>query len=128
MSRDLTPRELDYIQKQYNIPNITLSLVDENNNPVFSEEQRELAIQFPRLGAFGFDMLNFCRDMGVLNDKRGLQLLKEVESYFNGATINKELANTTQSWYEGKLEADYYMDNNNQAFASYLLHKMKQKD
>lgn len=43
MSRELTPKELEYIQKYYNIPNIVDSLVTQIGDtimPTYTDEQK----------------------------------------------------------------------------------------
>lgn len=120
MSRDLTPMELDYVQKTNNMPNIADSLVNADGSYVYTEEQREMSHRCTRLGMFGFDFLVCCKEDGILNSDTGKELIQQIEDYFNGAEIEKELAETTQKWYEGQLEPGYHMYRNDEAFVEYI--------
>lgn len=126
MSRDLTPKELDCLQKTYNIPslidNLTVKVsADEEAKPVYSDEQKEIAHRYPKLSMFGFDMLEMCRRNGVYNSDKGRALLEKIEGYFNGQELDdKELQSNVQAWYEGTFCPGYYMNDNNCEFANYL--------
>ena len=124
MSKSLTPKELDYLQRRENIPNITMSLmvqIGEEMIPAYSDEQKEMASRYPKLGMFGFDMLNRCMNNGVYQDERGKAILQQIENYFNGQEIeDKELAENAQKWYEGNFCPGFYMNDNDCEFADYL--------
>ena len=124
MSRELTPKELEYIQKYYNIPNIVDSLVTQIGDtimPTYTDEQKELAHRYPNLGMFGFDLLDACRGNGLYSNENGKSLLQQIENYFSGINIeDKELASAAQAWYEGVFSNGYYMNDNNSLFADYL--------
>lgn len=130
MSRDLTPKECDYIQKTYSMPNFTNVYVEENGEKIYmySEEDRALANKYPRLGTFGFDLLSHCQQNGVVSSDKGQVILQKIEDYFNGKDIDdKELAENTQKWYEGKYCPGYYMNDNNAEFAAYLKRKISEQ-
>ena len=118
MSRDLTPMELDYIQKITNMPNITDNLFNEDGSYVYNDEQREMTHKYNRLGMFGFGFLELCRENGLLN--KAEEIIQQIEDYFNGADIDKNIAETAQKWYEGNLEPGYYMEDNNIAFYEFV--------
>lgn len=124
MSVDLTPKELDNLQRSKNIPNIVMSLtrqIGDKMVPAYSDKQKELASRYPKLGMFGFDMLNRCMNNGVYQDEKGKALLQQLENYFNGQEIeDKELANNAQQWYEGNFCPGFYMNDNDCEFADYL--------
>ena len=124
MSRDLTPKELDYLQRRENIPNLIMSLMMQMGDkmvPAYSDEQKEMTSRYPKLGMFGFDMLKRCMNNGVYQDERGKVILQQIENYFNGQEIeDKELAENTQRWYEGNFCPGFYMNDNNCEFADYL--------
>lgn len=128
MSRDLTPKELDMLQKTYNMPNLVDTMMiklsnqpDEEAKPLYSDEQKELAHKYPRLGMFGFDFLNHCREQGILSKEKGQEIIQTIEDYFNGKTIeDKELQEKTILWYEGNFCPGYYQDDNTIEFAFYI--------
>jgi hypothetical protein len=121
MSRDLTPREVNIIQQ--NNPSLIDSVINmtwELNGqsyPMYTEEEKTWIVKFPKLGAFGFNFLKQCRQLGVFH------LVHIVEDYFNGVEVDKDLAETAQKWYEGQLESGYFMEQNDIAFAEYLKRK-----
>ncbi|MBQ8218419.1 MAG: hypothetical protein IJZ79_01380 [Bacilli bacterium] len=131
MSRDLTPKELDIITKNNTMPNLvdTLTIkIGETNMPAYSEEQKELAHTYPKLGRFGFDMLNSCRLNGVYSNEDGKKLLQKLEDYFNNIDINdRELSEAAQAWYEGVYCPGYYMNDNDSEFAAYLKSRISMK-
>ena len=51
---------------------------------MYSDEQKELAHQYPKIGQFGLNMLEVCRQNGVSSSEKGRELLEKIESYFNG--------------------------------------------
>lgn len=129
MSRDWTPQQLDYVQKTMDMPNLNVSLQlvlpDGSTEPFYSEEDIALSLKYPHLGRFGFDMLNCCRQIGVLSSKEGENLIQQVENSFNGEIEDLDLYQKTQLWYTGEFCPGYYMDGNNTEFAQYLKEKMK---
>lgn len=131
MSRDLTPKELDFIQKQSSFSNLIDNLVitiGDRTMPAYSDEQRAMAHAYPKLSNFGFDMLNNCRLNGVYMSEDGKRLLQKVEDYFNGIDIeDKELKDAAQSWYEGTFCPGYYMNDNDSEFAAFLKSKISMK-
>lgn len=121
MSRDLTPRELNIIQQNnpYLIDSVMNGVWHLNGQsfPMYTEEEKTWIVKYPKLGAFGFDFLKQCRQLGIFH------LVQIVEDYFNGIEVDKDLAETAQKWYEGELESGTYMTQNNVAFAEYLKRK-----
>ena len=133
MSRDLTPKELDFIQKQSEIPNLTETLkivINGVEEDAYTEEQKMMARTWPRLGMFGFDLLERCRSAGVLSSETGRSLIDQIESYFqSGETIDDpELQDKTIAWYEGQLVPGYYMTENDREFALYLKQLSRKED
>lgn len=127
MSRDLTPRELHILQKEH--PLDMSSITIEYNGievPLYSEEDIALTHKYPNLGLFGFDMLKLCKD--ILSSEEGQKLIAKVESCFTGACDDKELYEKTMAWYYGHLNPGYYMENNNQAMADYLRHRLNPEE
>ncbi|MEE3344394.1 MAG: hypothetical protein VZS44_09910 [Bacilli bacterium] len=126
MSRDWTPYETRMVQKQYNIPNPVdcgwvIHIGEENEKPLFSEEDIELAHTYAQLGLWGFDFLRSCKRNGVLADEYGQQIIQSIEDYFNGAELeNKELREKVDLWYNGELEPGYDLSDNNWALADYI--------
>lgn len=131
MSRSLTPKELDNLLKFSNVPNLinTLTItIEDKLMPVYDNIQIEMANAYPKLGKFGFDMLNYCRLNGVYFNEDGKQLLQKIENYFNNIDIDdKELADAAQRWYEGIFCPGYYMNDNNSEFAAYLKSRISMK-
>ena len=127
MSRDLTPKELDYLIKATNAPNLTESLMITYNGitkPAYSEDQKNIGRKYPRLNRFGFDMLMRCKNSGIFNTQKGTDLIQQVENYFNDIYIeDKDLSTKIQLWYEGQLEPGYYMGYNDEAFVNYIKSK-----
>ena len=124
MSRDLTPRELDIIQKELDLENITSNLVIKYGDievPAYTEEQKELSKSYPKLGMCGFDFLSMCKEKGILSTKLGKILIDEVEQVISGCDITyKEYKETILEWYDGELEPGYSMENNNIALVEYI--------
>lgn len=124
MSRDLTPRELDIIQKELDLENITSNLVIKYGDievPAYTEEQQELSKSYPKLGMCGFDFLSMCKEKGILSTKLGKILIDEVEQVISGGDITyKEYKETILEWYDGELEPGYSMENNNIALVEYI--------
>ena len=132
MSRDLTPRELDTIQKRMNMPNIVDDLVlvnaDGTESPAYSNEDKILSHRYPKLGMFGFDMLSECRDNGVFDSKIGCEIVQQIEDHFNGKEISDiDLRNKVIAWYDGTLQPGHYMTENTQAMADYITNLTKAK-
>lgn len=131
MSRDLTPKELDQLQKVYDMPNIVetmkVSINDGPEQDAYDEEQKAMVRTYPRLGMFGFDFLNLCRHNGVLADDKGCQLIQEIENYFaSGESMTDQtLQDKVAAWYEGRLSGGYYMTQNNEELAYILRQYVK---
>lgn len=88
---------------------------------MYSDEQKELAHQYPKLSKFGIYMLEVCRQNGVYSSEKGRELLKKIESYLNGQELDdKELQNNVQAWYEGTFCPGYFVNDNDSEFANYL--------
>ena len=124
MSRDLTPREVHWMQKQHplNIAEIKICY-NGQEMPLYSEEDIALSRKYPNVGLFGFDMLRLCKD--ILSTEQGQELMNKVESCFSGSCDDRKLYEKTMAWYDGQLEPGYYMENNNIAFADYLRSRIK---
>ena len=131
-SYDLTPKQVDELQKLYNMPNIVdnlkIKIGEEETMDAYTDEQKELSHRYPKLGMFGFDMLQMCQELGVFSTDRGKAVIQKVEDYFNGIDIeDKELADSAQRWYEGTFCPGYYMNDNNSEFAQYLKSLTKER-
>lgn len=123
MSRDLTPKELDTLSKQYpELQNFTEKLKYEDGSNVYSEYQIELSHKYPNLGRFGFDFLMICKDLGMLFNEENVQKIQLIEDYFNGIEIDKELVDAINKWYNGEFTPGYYMASNNYDFAEFIKH------
>lgn len=106
MSKDLTPKELNYLQQSMNMPNIVENLKDEKGNFVYTDSQRALANKYKKLGMFGFDMLELCKGYGLFCNEFILDLLDAIEGYFNGEAVDNDLQTNIDRWYEGNC-SDY---------------------
>lgn len=136
MSRDLTPKELDQLQKMYNLPNIVetmkVSIGDLEQDvyclerDMYNEEQKILVRTYPRLGMFGFYFLELCRCVGILSNERGLNLIQEIENYFaNGENMSDPiLQDKVIAWYEGKLCSGYYMAQNTEELVHIIIQQL----
>ena len=124
MSRDLTPKELDYLIQQNNLPNLTESLTityGDKTMPAYNDEQIAISKTYARIGRFGFDMLMKCRNIGMFSSDEGKATIQSVEDYFNGKELkDKEFANKIELWYNGEFSPGYYMENNDEEFAEFL--------
>ena len=88
---------------------------------MYSDEQKELAHQYPKISQFGLNMLEVCRQNGVYSSEKGRELLEKIESYFNGQELeDKELQYNVQAWYEGTFCPGYFVNDNDSEFANYL--------
>lgn len=130
MSRDLTPKELDYMQRNNNMSNITDDLMIYFNGetfPAYSDEQKEISHRYAKLGMFGFDFLMQCKKLRILTSERGKEIIQQIEDSFsnNGTIEDKELAEMTKQWYEGQLVSGSDMTYNNIEFAEYIRDKIK---
>lgn len=128
MSRDLTPRELDMLQKETKCGNIALDLkikIGDKEIDYYSNEDKDLILAYSKLGMFGVDFLFKCKNKGILSTKLGKSYVDEVEKVLNGEDIPyKEFKETILDWYNGKLEPGYDMAYNNEALVEFIMNML----
>lgn len=125
MSRDLTPRELDLLQRETNCGNLALNLkikIGDKEQDFYSEDEKELISAYPKLGMFGVDFLIKCKEKGLTSNTLGRAHIDDVESVLSGEDIPyKEFKEVILDWYNGKLEPGYDMSYNNEALVDFIV-------
>lgn len=123
MSRDWTPKELDYFvdEEQQKMVETMYQIVNGEKIPLYSKEDIELSHRYKKLGKCGYDFLMDCKELGIFNNDIGKQIIRQIEDILNNISVdNKELIETTNQWYSGRLVPGYDMSYNDQAFAEYV--------
>ena len=139
MSRDWTPHEFEMVAKQLGWEvNPALNAIwetkDKNGNwvktPYFSEDEKVIMNEFPKLSVIGGDFLAHCMRKGIYANEYGKQILHWLEDYFaNGTEIpDTKLQETAKLWYDGQLEPGYDLSGNHSAFERFILQMIKEKE
>ncbi len=137
MSRDWTPKELYYADKQFNFRNQKITMTDSNGNEIDIGPGNEDKDKFPNLSFLGEGVLNLMRE-AKLTDEEILIFEKKLKTVVDNedagipasnwirADVSEALRLTAQ-WFEGKLDpAFYYRERNDEVYAEKAVNLMRE--
>lgn len=128
MSRDWTPKELYYADKQFDFKNQKITMTDSQGNKIELGSSKEDREKFPNLSFLGEGVLTLMRKAKLTDEEiqvfeKELKIVVDNEnigipaSNWIKADVNETLRLTAQ-WFEGKLDsAFYYRERNDEAYA-----------
>lgn len=131
MSRDWTPRQMYYADKEmkadngYGFLDMSVTWHDSKGNeyPMFSDEELDFCKQYP---VFGLTFEPLWKWYDSQDDKRRAKIViemveKKLAAYISGNSEKTDKLTTVQKWFEGKLDpAFYYNADNNNAMYEHL--------
>ena len=133
MSRTWRPYEAIEMYKMLGITSISQlqgkwTFADGTEQPLFTDDEIAYGKKYVTFGMAGPSVLGKLVEKHWLSDEAGEVIVQQVEDILNNKPVDDpELVEITQKWYKGELVGDYYMEADNEEFASFLIKKIKQR-
>lgn len=137
MSRDWTPKELYYADKQFDFRNQNITMIDSKGNEIAIGPSKEDKSKFPNLSFLGEGVLTLMREAKLTDEEiqifeKKLKTVVDNEdagipaSNWIRADVSEALRLTAQ-WFEGKLDpAFYYRERNDEVYAEKAVNLMRE--